>query len=186
MINFIKSASKPTDFFNDETPEICLMGRSNVGKSSLINALANNQVSKTSSTPGRTQLVNYFDAQNFRIVDLPGYGYANLSKAKINEIKKMTDEYLHLSNNLLAIFHICDANVIMEKDLSMAKYLKQQSKNYFLVLNKIDKQKMYWYKNNLNKYAEMFKLPPSQIILVSAKDKTNINELFSLMKKSIK
>ena len=73
---FIKSASKKEEFIDDELPQVAIVGRSNVGKSSLINMLTNNsKMAKTSSTPGRTRLVNYFNVNNqFYLVDLPGYG----------------------------------------------------------------------------------------------------------------
>ena len=83
MPSFIKSCFSTKDWMNDDKREICFIGRSNVGKSSLINALANAKIAKTSNTPGRTQLANFYDFEKFRLIDLPGYGFAKVSKSHI-------------------------------------------------------------------------------------------------------
>lgn len=177
-MKFIKSVEQPKDFIKDDKKEICFIGRSNVGKSSLINALANNKsLAKTSSTPGRTRLINYFDADEYRLVDLPGYGFAKLSKQEQNKIQKIIEDYVVESKNLHAIFQVCDANVITMLDEQMSEYFSKNIDNHFIVLNKIDRNNISKYKNNLNKISEYLSVDIDKIIMVSAKKRINIDEL---------
>lgn len=177
-MKFIKSVTNSKDFINDKKKEICFIGRSNVGKSSLINALANNKnLAKTSSTPGRTQLINLFEDENYRLVDLPGYGFAKLPKWKRLEIKEMIEDYIVNAKNLFAVFQICDANVLTELDANMANYLKQNIKNFYVVMNKIDKNNINKYINNLDKIENFLRVNKKDIIMVSAKNKKNIDLL---------
>ena len=99
MIKFIKSANYVDDYYLDDRSQICFIGRSNAGKSSLINSLANNLIAKTSSTPGRTRLVNFFDFENFVLVDLPGFGYASGSKKSREDLEKIIYEYIKKTEN---------------------------------------------------------------------------------------
>ncbi|MGL4950573.1 MAG: ribosome biogenesis GTP-binding protein YihA/YsxC [Mycoplasma sp.] len=178
-MKFIKSATKPSEYIHDSVPEVCFIGRSNVGKSTLINALANQKIAKTSNTPGRTQLINFFDFKKYRVVDLPGYGFAKLSKQQQYEISKMIEIYLNHSQNLTAVFQLCDINVVTDLDQEMSEYFQSFRKKikHFIVLNKIDKQKMYRYKDKVDEISQFLKVDKENIILVSAKDKTNIKEL---------
>ena len=104
---FIKSASKKEEFIIDELPQIAIVGRSNVGKSRLINLLTNNsKMAKTSSTPGRTRLVNYFNINNqFYLVDLPGYGFAKASKETTNTWDAVMNDYF-VNNEKLFSYHL--------------------------------------------------------------------------------
>ncbi len=181
-MKFIKSAEHPKDYLKDDKKEVCFIGRSNVGKSSLINALANqNNLARTSSTPGRTQVVNYFDDEKYRLVDLPGYGFAKASKEVQNKIQQVIENYIVESKNLYAIFQICDANVITTLDQQMASYFASNIENHFVVLNKIDKSSISTYQNNLSKISQYLQVPIDHILLVSAKSKKNID----LLKKTI-
>lgn len=183
---FIKSASNINDWINDDISEICFTGRSNVGKSSLINALARNKISKTSNTPGRTQLVNFFQFKNFRIIDLPGYGYAKVSKNKKIELDSMIFEYLSLRKNLYAVFQICDCNVITADDVEIANFIKKKFFNHYIILNKLDKQNKSFFHNNKHKIANHLNVDPNRLIAVSAKNGMNINKLYELMNDIIK
>lgn len=181
-MKFVKSAQNASDFINDNKKEICFIGRSNVGKSSLINAIGNNKnLAKTSSTPGRTQLINYFDDDDYRLVDLPGYGFAKVSKNKQKKLQKIIETYIVESKNLHAIFQICDANVITTLDAQMSYYFNKNIDKHYVILNKIDRNNISTYKNNIDKIAEYLDVPKENIILVSAKNKTNID----LLKKMI-
>ncbi|MDR0739289.1 MAG: ribosome biogenesis GTP-binding protein YihA/YsxC [Mycoplasmataceae bacterium] len=180
-ISFIKSASAPEHWIQDQTTEICLVGRSNVGKSTIINVLANQQIAKTSKTPGRTQLVNFYDFGKYRLVDLPGYGYMVGSHKLKQGISNIINEYLSQRTNLFAVFQVCDANVITDMDIQMSKYLTSKFKNHYVVLNKIDKKTLSVYLNNHSRICNYLKVKPDQLIFISAKNKTNI----SLLRKTI-
>jgi GTP-binding protein len=96
--SFVTSAAGAGDFPRDRLPELAMVGRSNVGKSSLINALVRQQLARTSATPGKTRLANYFRVQRgtaapFHLVDLPGYGYARGGDASVREFQKLTEAY---------------------------------------------------------------------------------------------
>lgn len=139
MIKFIKSATQPSEYYDSHLPVFCFLGRSNAGKSSLINAVANSKVARTSNTPGRTQLINYFEADKYLLVDLPGYGFARLSKQQKAEIANMNLTYLKTSQNLRAIFQVCDVNIITTQDQDMAHAFKRFKCEHFVLLNKADK-----------------------------------------------
>lgn len=185
-MKFIKSAQYFDQFIIDGKPEVCFIGRSNVGKSSLINALSNNKISRVSNTPGRTQLINFFDFNVFRIVDLPGYGYAKVSKEKKVDLTYIIDEYLTKSQNLKSVFQICDANVITEMDSKMSKYFENHFDNHFIVLNKIDKINISTINNKITEIANFLNINKDKIIMVSASKKINVDKLNSLIYNSIK
>ncbi|MDR0826092.1 MAG: ribosome biogenesis GTP-binding protein YihA/YsxC [Mycoplasmataceae bacterium] len=177
MPSFIKSASSQNDWINDQVSEFCFVGRSNVGKSSLINAMARENIARTSKTPGRTQLVNFFDFGKYRLIDLPGYGYAKGSRNLRQDITKIIDEYLVRRVNLYGVFVVCDANVLMEIDKQMIGYFLTRFTNVYVILNKIDKQNISTYKNNLVKMAKYLNIPSERIILVSVKKNLNIGQI---------
>ncbi|WP_318031919.1 ribosome biogenesis GTP-binding protein YihA/YsxC [Ureaplasma miroungigenitalium] len=179
---FLKSASKKEEWIDDQKDEVCLIGRSNVGKSSLINALANQKIAKTSNTPGRTQLVNFFDFNSFRLVDLPGYGFARVNKQRKDELTFMIEQYLTQRTNLKAVFQICDLNVLTDLDAEMSKFFEKQPYRHFLVLNKADKANKSYFTNKQKQIVDMFQVPADRIILVSAKNKTNVDFFLRLMK----
>lgn len=181
-MKFIKSASCPEEYIMDDTPEICFVGRSNVGKSSIINALANQKnLAKTSSTPGRTKLVNFFDNGKFRLVDLPGYGFAKVSKREQFKISEVIDLYITQSRNLKAVFQVCDANVITDLDVEMANYFNNNIDHHYILLNKVDKNNISKYQNNLIKISSFLKVDIEQLVLTSAKTKLNIKNINNLM-----
>lgn len=177
MATFIKSAASYSDWICDSKKEICFVGRSNVGKSSLINALANQSIAKTSNTPGRTQLVNFFDFGKFRLIDLPGYGYAKVSKEKKLELLSMINEYLIKRENLIFVFQICDINVITDKDVEMADFLKNNFDNFAILLNKMDKYNKSHFDNNKHKIAKYLNVDVDKLIPISAKKKNNLNKI---------
>src|SRR5687768_5730395 len=95
-ITFIKSAKVPKDFPHGSKPEVAIAGRSNAGKSSLINIMARSKVAKVSSTPGKTRLLNFFDYDNkFRLVDMPGYGFSKRSGHEQHSWEEMVEAYLY-------------------------------------------------------------------------------------------
>ena len=123
-------------------PQIAFIGRSNVGKSSLINILTNSQLARTSSFPGRTQEINIFLINDsFYFVDLPGYGYTLTSGAGREKIGELIDSYLFNSlYNQKKVVFIIDASVgITDTDISMLRELQDHNKDFIIVANKVDK-----------------------------------------------
>jgi GTP-binding protein len=139
---FVKSATSPEHYPKDDRPEIAFMGRSNVGKSSLINSLLGvHGLARTSSTPGRTQLINFFLINDaFHFVDLPGYGYARVPR----DVKKlwgpMIEKYLATRPGLVLSIVITDSrHEPTELDLRMKEWLEARGKPFIIVATKTDK-----------------------------------------------
>jgi GTP-binding protein len=127
-----------------QQPEYAFIGRSNVGKSSLINMLCQRQsLALTSRQPGKTQMINYFHINNnWYLVDLPGYGYAKISKAKRQQWKTMIENYLAKRWNLQVAFALIDANIPPQKiDIDFINRLGEMRVPYVLVYTKTDKSK---------------------------------------------
>lgn len=140
---FIKSVFSPEEFPSDGMPEIALIGRSNVGKSSLINALAERkEMARTSSTPGKTQCLNYYKFDNFYLVDMPGYGYARASKTSRFQWIGLIEKYFESREELCETGILVDARHIgLENDVILMKWLSEQGYPWFIALTKIDKVK---------------------------------------------
>lgn len=143
--NFIKGIVGPDRALEDHYPQFAFIGRSNVGKSSVINSLTGQKgLAKTSSFPGRTQQINLFLINNsFYLIDLPGYGFAKASKATQEKIQALIYWYLFESPYAQKkIFLIIDANIgPTDLDLEMIEELEQANKNIVIIANKIDKIK---------------------------------------------
>lgn len=143
MWKFIKSSSNKENWLIHNQIEICFIGRSNVGKSTLINNLASHsKLAKTSKTPGRTQLINYFQTdKNIIVVDLPGYGFANISKVKQEKMFYMIDQYF-TNKKPEIVFVLIDSRCgILKQDEDIIKYLIELKHNVVLIITKIDKSK---------------------------------------------
>ena len=150
---FLLSATQPRQYPNVSFPEIAFIGRSNVGKSSLINSILNKKnIAKTSKTPGKTQLINHYLVENnFYIVDLPGYGYSKLSKKQSEKILNISFDYILNRENLLQIFVLIDIrHKPFEIDIDFIEFLISEGKKFNIIFTKADKLK----KNNLNKHCE--------------------------------
>lgn len=141
---FVSSFKKISDLPTDGRPEIAFIGRSNVGKSSLINAFAGKkQLAKVSSTPGKTQLLNYFDVNGtFYLVDMPGYGFAKVSKGDRQEWGKIAEEYFLRRKELKAVAILIDSrHPALPNDIEVVEWFSERNLPFFLVLTKSDKPK---------------------------------------------
>lgn len=182
LINFkfVKSASKPSEFIVDELPQVAIVGRSNVGKSSLINMLANNKkMAKTSSTPGRTRLVNYFDIDGkVYLVDLPGYGFAQASKSIKKEWDRVLDDYFNNTHNLKLVLLLIDSRHLpSELDVMMLNYLVELNIPYQIILTKTDKLSRNELNKNINDISNHIRHNKSMFIATSADKKIGCEQI---------
>ena len=183
---FVKGIVGPDESLDDGIPQIAFIGRSNVGKSSVINTLANRKdLAHTSSMPGRTQQINLFllsakggaDMNSFYLVDLPGYGFAKASKDTQEQIQKLIYWYFFESDcQQKKVVLIIDANIgATNSDMEMLYSLKDKNKDVVIVANKIDKMK----KNSMA--AQIKEIQNSvgdcKVIPYSAEKRIGINEL---------
>lgn len=151
---FIKSVIGTNETLEDGKPQIALIGRSNAGKSSIINSLTNQKnLAKTSSFPGRTQQINLFLINKaFYLVDLPGYGFAKIPKEERERIEKMIHWYLFASPYKQKVVLIIDANVgPTDLDMEMLYALEKAGKHIVVVANKVDKIKKTDYESQMEK-----------------------------------
>ena len=148
-VKFLKSAPSIKEAIEPNFTEVALLGRSNVGKSSFLNAFSNQKIAKTSSTPGKTKLINFFevedDGKKYVLVDLPGFGYAKVSKSMMKEWGKNLDEFLRNRFNIKLFIHLRDArHPNLEIDNNVDEYLKsflRKDQQLLTVFTKIDKLK---------------------------------------------
>lgn len=153
---FVKSSQKWQDCPEPVLPEYAFIGRSNVGKSSLINAMMDRKdLAKTSQTPGKTQLINHFLVnQNWFLTDLPGYGYAKVSKSLRKDFEKLITNYILNRKNLVNLFVLIDSRHAPQKiDLEFIKWCGEHRIPFSLVFTKTDKLKP----NAAVKNAEIYK-----------------------------
>ena len=147
---FIRSCAAPEQFLKGELPEVAFIGRSNVGKSSLINSLLQRKgLAKVSRTPGKTRLVNLFRITSddpglaqFVVVDLPGYGYAKVSKALRAQWAPLIEQYLDGREQLRAVVVLVESRVLSEQDHQTIAWLSSVGRSPIVVATKVDKLKM--------------------------------------------
>lgn len=178
---FLKSIVGPDKLLADKAlPQVAFIGRSNAGKSSIINSLTNQAgLAKTSSFPGRTQQINLFLInKSFYLVDLPGYGYAKLSHQAREQLEALIDWYFFQSGyEQKKIVLVIDASLgPTESDLEMLYALMQHDKNIIVVANKIDKIKSSQYEDQMKKITSQIGDHP--IIPYSSEKRIGMNELY--------
>ncbi len=187
---FVKSIVQEDELLENGIPQVAFIGRSNVGKSSVINTLAGQKnLAKTSSFAGRTRLLNIFlvnvsGGDNFYLVDLPGYGFAKGSKQEQEEIQKLIYWYFFDTQyEQKTVVLIVDAEVgPTNTDMEMLYSLEQHDKNIIVVANKIDKVKKTLLQAQLKKIRET--VGNHEVIPYSAEKKVGVGELLSkIMKK---
>lgn len=136
------SAVNPKQYPTDNLPQIVLVGKSNVGKSSFINSMVNRKkLARTSSEPGKTRQINFYDMDHqFYFVDLPGYGYSKMSKQEQVKVGNFIEEYLHKSKNIALILFLIDIrHSPTENDKLMYRYIIDTNKPCLIIANKADK-----------------------------------------------
>lgn len=174
---------------NDTKPEYAFIGRSNVGKSSLINMLTNHKgLAKTSATPGKTLLINHFIINNeWYLVDLPGYGYAKRSKTMQQKLERMITSYILNREQMVNVFVLVDVrHEPQSKDLEFIEWLGESSIPFSIVFTKADKLGPVKAKQNVGIYIEKLKetweeLPP--YFLTSSEKKTGRDEVLDYIEK---
>lgn len=184
---FLKSAFKPEDWPRDPKPEIAFLGRSNVGKSSLLNSLLGVRgLARTSSTPGRTQSVNFFVINGqFRFVDLPGYGYARAPKSVKAEWSQAAESYLAQREQLVLSIHLVDSrHEPSRQDLQLHEWLVHHHKPHLVVATKSDKLSKNQLRQNLERVARIFE--QERIIAYSATAPAGREALWMAIEKSLK
>ncbi len=184
---FLKSAFQETDWPQDATPEIAFLGRSNVGKSSLINSLLSVRgLARTSNTPGRTQSVNFYLINDrFRLVDLPGYGYAKAPKALKAEWGVSAANYLAKREQLVLSIHLVDSrHEPSSQDLQLHEWLKHNRKPYLIVATKSDKLSHNELRKNIVRAECAFN--SARVLVYSAPKKRGREDLWKAIEKSLK
>ena len=168
---------------SDNKPEYAFIGRSNVGKSSLINMLTNNKkLAKTSATPGKTLLINHFIINNeWYLVDLPGYGYAKRSKKEVQRLEQMINGYILQREQLVNVFLLVDVRLEPQKiDLDFIEWLGTSSVPFAIVFTKADKLSASKVSQNIEAYKKVLletweELPP--LFVTSSEKKSGRSEV---------
>ena len=173
MNKFIKSSSNITNWLETDS-EVCFIGRSNVGKSSLLNAIFKEKIARVSKTPGRTRLINFFSKNENVIVDLPGYGYAKISKTAKHDMDRMVEHYFKRREQLIMTFVLIDTKIgVTPMDDKILQFLKFWNKRFFVVATKKDKCKQ----SEIYKTTQQIKKYVDDFLIVSAMKKINIDKL---------
>lgn len=184
---FEKSAYERIHWPSADLPEVAFLGRSNVGKSSLLNSLLQRKaLARTSNTPGRTQCINFFLVNGeFYFVDLPGYGFAKVSKAMRSDWGKMAEQYLSEREQLVLSIQLVDArHKPTTLDIQLHEWLSFNQKPYMIVATKADKLSTNELRKQLKTIAET--LPGGPILAYSAVTAKGRDNLWAEIAKSLK
>ncbi len=187
----LKTAVKPEQYPDTLVPEIAFVGRSNVGKSSLINCLTNRtKLARTSSTPGKTATINFYSIDNdrYRLVDLPGYGYAKVSKAEQEKWANMINGYLSDRYNLIQVIQLVDArHAPSQQDIMMSEWIRHYNFSRIVVATKLDKLKKSQIDKNMNVIYEKLGMDDAGILIpFSAEKRTGREYLTELIENLLK
>ena len=186
-VTFITSAAKKEQFIVPNKPMIAVCGKSNVGKSSFINMLANRKkLAKTSSEPGRTRLVNYFDFGEFILADLPGYGFARVSKGEKEKWAKTLDDFFQMKENIAHVFMLVDSrHDPTADDVQMMEYLHYHVLPFTVTLTKTDKLSRMKVKEHVKAIASDLYLAPANLLATSSETGAGkedvLNKIYSVI-----
>lgn len=183
---FITSVASVDKFYKTDKPIIAVAGKSNVGKSSLINMLANKKkLAKTSTTPGRTRLINYFDFGEFILADLPGYGFAKAPKEEKQKWGRLIEGFLSTQNICLLLSLVDIRHDPTSDDKMMVNYLYHYAVPFALVATKADKLAKTRIKPRVNEIASSLKVGFADITATSADNGYGREQLLDIIEKAI-
>jgi GTP-binding protein len=190
IARFMAAATDAAHFPAPTLPEVAFLGRSNVGKSSVINTLIGDKIARTSSTPGRTRSINFFEVRwpgkpqpEVIFADLPGYGYAKLSREISQEWPKFIEPYLNDRPTLALCLALVDANVPPQaSDRQLLDFLNASGRNLLLIATKSDRLSNNQLRNALKSLAEAY--PTATVIPFSAKTGAGRDEVWNKIRQS--
>ena len=182
---FEASCFKPEQLLTEDEsiPEIAVAGRSNVGKSSLINALLNSRLAKTGQTPGKTRSINFYridipESKSFRLVDLPGYGYAARSKDERNEWNRLVSSYMRKREALKLVLHLVDfRHGLLKNDKELQEWIRSNGKNMLVVFTKADKIAHGKWKSTREEYVRAGMYSFDMPVITSSEKREGIDSL---------
>jgi GTP-binding protein len=190
ITRFLAAATDPAHFPAPSVPEVAFLGRSNVGKSSVINTLVGAKLARTSSTPGRTRSINFFEVRwpgkprpEVIFADLPGYGYAKLSRETTQEWPKFIEPYLNDRPTLSLCLALVDVNVPAQaSDRQLLSFLTASGRDFLLIATKSDRLSNNQLRDALRGLTEAY--PTATVIPFSAKTGAGQNELWKKIRQS--
>lgn len=184
---FITSAAGKSQFISADKPIIAVSGRSNVGKSSFINMLAGRRkLARVSQQPGRTHLINYFDFGSFILADLPGYGFAKVSKQEKAKWAKMLDDFFAEKQKISRVFALCDIrHEPTADDRDMVSYLYYNLIPFTVIATKADKLPRSKIPASVDKIAASFGCGKGDIVVTSAQTRQGYDEVLSAIERTI-
>lgn len=184
---FITSAATKSQFIKPEKPIIAVCGKSNVGKSSFINMLANQKkLAKVSKDPGRTRLVNYFDMGDFILADLPGYGYARVSKEEKLKWGRLLDDFFADKESIAHVFSLADIrHDPTADDRQMIEYLNYHILPFTVIATKADKLSRAQAQRSVTNIAATYKCGAGNIIVTSSETRQGLDKVLQKIEQII-
>jgi GTP-binding protein len=189
--NFITTATRPEQYPREPIPEVAFVGRSNVGKSSMINTLANRKkLVRVSNTPGRTRTLNFFDVivenkgrkKLIRLCDLPGYGFAKVSKDEREQWKVMIENYLRERHTLKVVVSIIDGEIgATPDDVQMLDTLQEMPPKILVAATKIDRLSRNRRKGRVDSLQKQLELPKGALIGFSSTDRIGVDQVWGAL-----
>jgi GTP-binding protein len=181
-VEFVGSFPDPRHRLEPILPEIGFLGRSNVGKSSLINAVVGRRIARTSATPGKTQYLNVFRFPTFYLLDLPGYGYAKLSLAERRRLRALVEDVVRLRTDLVAVAWLLDIrHPVSKEDLAIRDLLADARRETIVVLTKSDKLAQSARVRACRERALELEVDQKDVVVTSSAKGTGIDELGELV-----
>ena len=182
------SAVKPSDYPVEGLPEMVLVGKSNVGKSSFVNTMLNRKkLAKTSSEPGKTKQINFYNIDNkMYFVDMPGYGYSKMSKSEEMKVAQYINQYLEVRENIHLIILVLDIrHKPSEKDVIMYQYILSKNIPFVIILNKADKIAKTKENEKIEEFKKILGISYSPILTFSSINKNYTDKVWKLIKEHI-